>query len=112
MSLACSNYESYTIFVFFLSFRYQTDVSGICEIKYEAERGNDTMKIVKKKDIESCRERSMAHASLETMPFEKVSCSVLVITEVTKSQRKRRRQCRRQIFQKNFTFETWKVNVK
>ena len=33
-------------------------------------------------------------------------------TEVTKSQRKRRRQRRLQIFQKIFTFEAWKIDVK
>ena len=33
-------------------------------------------------------------------------------TEVTKSQRNRRRQRRLQTFQKNFTFEAWKNNVK
>ena len=34
------------------------------------------------------------------------------ITEVTKSQRNRRRQRRLQIFLKNFTFEAWKICVK
>ena len=33
-------------------------------------------------------------------------------TEVTKSQRNRRRQRRFQIFPKNFTCEAWKVHVK
>ena len=35
-----------------------------------------------------------------------------VITEVTKLQRNRRRQRRLQIFQKNFKFEAWKIDVK
>ena len=34
------------------------------------------------------------------------------MTEVTKSQRNKRRQRRLQIFPKNFTFEAWKINVK
>ena len=33
-------------------------------------------------------------------------------TEVTKSQRNRRRQRRLQIFLKKFTLEAWKINVK
>ena len=37
---------------------------------------------------------------------------VKINTEVTKSQRNRRRQRRLQIFQKNFTFEAWKINVR
>ena len=39
-------------------------------------------------------------------------CVCWIITEVTKSQRNRRRQRRLQIFPKNFTFEAWKINVK
>ena len=38
--------------------------------------------------------------------------SVSLNTEVTKSQRNRRRQRRLQIFLKNFTFEAWKIHVK
>ena len=37
---------------------------------------------------------------------------IYVNTDVTKSRRNRRRQRRLQIFQKNFTFENWKINVK
>ena len=37
---------------------------------------------------------------------------LLLITEVTKSQRNRRRQRRLQIFLKNFTFEAWNIHVK
>ena len=44
-----------------------------------------------------------------------INCLLRVVlnnTEVTKSQRNRRRQRRLQIFLKNFTFEAWKINVK
>ena len=37
---------------------------------------------------------------------------IYLITEVTKSQRNRRRQRRLQIFQKNFMFKAGKINAK
>ena len=37
--------------------------------------------------------------------------NLLINTEVTKSQRNRRRQRRHQIFQKNFVFKAWKINA-
>ena len=42
----------------------------------------------------------------------KLGCSKADISEVTKSQRNRRRQPRIQIFFKKSTFKAWKVNVR
>ena len=49
---------------------------------------------------------------MKGVPLQVVRSSHPHTTEVTKSQRNRRRQRRLQIFQKNSVFKDWKINIK
>ena len=49
----------------------ETDISGICDVKYRLSGAKDTSLLIHKiKDISSCRNRHKTHSILQATPYD------------------------------------------